>query len=140
MTHPYIRNLSLMPSSQVKLDFSIDIVLYLWFLKHNASMSPALWQTLDGNWSRRQRYHVGVDISGRVGEILGRVGEIFWTRRRNPWTRRRNILDTSAAFWSSRRHKIGRLVKDTTSSFRRNVFSRCCLYQSRSNGMRYIDK
>ena len=27
-----------------------------------------------GNWSRRQRYHVG-------GEISGRVSEIFWTRR-----------------------------------------------------------
>ena len=48
------------------------------------------------NWSRRQRYHVGAEISGRVGEILGRVGELFWTRRRNPWTRRRNILDASA--------------------------------------------
>jgi len=41
------------------------------------------------NWSRWQHYHVGGEISGRVGEILGCVGETFWTRRRN-------ILDTSA--------------------------------------------
>ena len=49
-------------------------------------------------------------------KYFGRVGEIFWTRRRNPWTRRRNILDSSAAFWSPRRHKIGRLGKDTASA------------------------
>ena len=73
---------------------------------------------LNGNWSRRQRYHVGGEISGRVGEILGRVIEIFWTRRRNPWTRRRNIVDSSAAFWSPRQHKNGRLGKDTASATR----------------------
>ena len=53
---------------------------------------------------------------GRISEILGHVGKIFWTCRRNPWTRRRNILDTLAAFWSSRRHNIGHLGKDTTSA------------------------
>ena len=62
-----------------------------------------------GNWSRRLRYYVGGEISGRVGDILGRFGEIFWTRRRN-------ILHSSAAFCSPRRHKIGRLGKETVSA------------------------
>ena len=26
--------------------------------------------SFNGNWSRRQRYHVGGEISGRVGEIF----------------------------------------------------------------------
>ena len=56
------------------------------------------------------------EILGPVGEILRRVGEIFWTRRRNPSMRRRNILDSLAAFWSPRRHKICRLGKDTASA------------------------
>ena len=53
--------------------------------------------TTNGNWSRRQHYHVGGEISGHIGKILRRVVEIFWMRRRNPWKRRRNI------FWTRRR-------------------------------------
>ena len=65
-------------------------------------MLPLPPDGIKGNWSRRQRYYVGDEISRRVVEILGRVGEIFWTRRRH-------ISDSSAAFWSPRRDKIGRL-------------------------------
>ena len=42
-----------------------------------------------GNWSRRQHYHIGGEMSGCLGEILGRVGEIFlthWSHNGSPCT------------------------------------------------------
>ena len=52
-----------------------------------------------GNWSRRQCYYVGGNISRRVSEIRGRIGEIFWTVQQNNLdaSAKLNIVDSSVA-------------------------------------------